>query len=58
MASPTSTRSAIRLADFGADIERRRQRTGVPDLPRNAGNRRTASKAAMLDALEKLGAEW
>jgi hypothetical protein len=53
-----SSHKAIPLAAFVADIDRRRQVTGVTDLPRNAGDRRTASKAAMLAALVRLGADW
>jgi hypothetical protein len=64
MASRTSRadKRAIPLADFAADIERRRQATGVTDLPRNAGTRRTTSKQALLDAInavtDKQGWRW
>ncbi len=58
MVSPISNRKAIPLAAFAADIERRRQETGITDLPRNGGARRTASKSAMLKALDELGAKW
>ncbi|MDH7975783.1 hypothetical protein QH494_26665 [Sphingomonas sp. AR_OL41] len=49
---------AIPFAGFAADIERRRRETGVLDLPRNAGTRRTASKRALLVAIERAGGKW
>lgn len=56
MASTTS--KPIPLEDFVRDIERRRAETGITDLPRNAGNRRTESKRALLKAIEELGGKW
>jgi hypothetical protein len=59
MVSRTSKpRKAIPLAEFAADIERRRLATGVTDLPRNAGTRRTPSKKALLEAIEAAGGKW
>lgn len=60
MASQTSKtdRKAVPLADFVADIERRRQETGITDLPRNSGKRRTESKKALLAAIEAVGGKW
>ena len=59
MASRTSPpKKAIPLAEFAADIERRRLATGVTDLPRNAGKRRTPSKKALLKAIEDAGGKW
>ena len=58
MASPTSRREPIPLAAFAADIIRRRQETGVTDVPRNAGDRRTASKRALLKAIDAVGGDW
>lgn len=59
MASRTSRPAkAIPLADFVADIERRREATGIVDMPRNAGKRRTASKRALLAAIEATGKRW
>lgn len=59
MASPISrTDRPIPLAEFAADIERRRLEAGVVDVPRNAGTRRTASKRALLAAIEKAGGRW
>jgi hypothetical protein len=46
------------LAIFAADIERRRQAAGVTDVPRNAGDRRTESKRALLAAIEQVGGRW
>lgn len=59
MASRTSkSKQAIPLADFAAEIERRRLITGVTGLPRNSGTRRTKSKKALLKAIEEAGGEW
>ena len=56
MASHTfDPKRPIPLGEFAADIERRRAETGVTDVPRNAGNRRTASKRALLAAIEEAG---
>jgi len=58
-----STRSkakaeAISLDAFGRDVERRRAAAREVDLPRNAGKLRTASKRALLKAIEKAGGNW
>jgi len=60
MVSKTSDRKprAIPLAEFVADIERRRAETGITDLPRNSGKRRTKSKKALLKAIEAAGGTW
>jgi hypothetical protein len=65
MASKTSKTEpgSIPLAEFVADIERRRAeyeaREGKPfDIPRNSGKRRTASKRALLKAIEEAGGKW
>jgi hypothetical protein len=58
MALRTSSPTAIPLADFAADIERRRREEGVGDLPRNSGKRRTASKRTLLKAIEDAGGQW
>jgi hypothetical protein len=59
MASPTSDKpKAVPLADFVADIERRRAETGITDLPRNSGARRTDSKKALLKAIKDAGGKW
>ena len=49
---------AIPFDEFVADIERRRIETGITELPRNAGNRRTESKRALLKAIEEAGGKW
>lgn len=59
MALPTSIPEApVSFADFAADVARRRARVGIVDMPRNAGNRRTESKKALLKAIEELGGKW
>jgi hypothetical protein len=54
--SKTSRR--ITLEALGADIERRRAESGVTDLPRNSGERRTESKRALLAAIAVTGGKW
>ncbi|WP_184504083.1 hypothetical protein [Sphingomonas endophytica] len=44
--------------DFATRLAECRAASSEPDLPRNAGNRRTESKRALLAALNKLGADW
>lgn len=56
MTDPLAT--PIPLADLAADVQRRRATTGITDLPRNAGTRRTPSKRALLAAIEKSGGTW
>ncbi len=61
MASQTSKAKAKRatpVAEFTARIERRRQETGITDLPRNSGERRTESKKALLKAIKDAGGKW
>ncbi len=64
MASKTSKadRKAVPLADFAADIARRRAdyeaRYGPLDIPRNSGRRRTPSKRTLLKAIEDSGGKW
>ncbi|WP_276204611.1 uL15m family ribosomal protein [Sphingomonas panacis] len=48
----------ISLDDLAAYIERRRIETGITELPRNSGLRRTASKRALLKAIEEAGGKW
>jgi hypothetical protein len=52
------TSQPIPLDAFVAEIERRRAAAGYPDMPRNAGNRRTDSKRALLKAIEAAGGKW
>lgn len=66
MASPTSNADdpatwpgrVIRHDVFTATLNARRDALGQPEMPRNAGNRRTPAKRAMLKTLEDLGAKW
>jgi hypothetical protein len=46
------------MAELGRDLLRRRAETGIADLPRNSGKRRTASKHALLKAVEEAGGKW
>ena len=46
------------LAEFVADIQRRRAAAADPPIPRNSGIRRTESKRALLKAIEEAGGEW
>lgn len=62
MASRTSKAEAgepvIRMTELGARLAARRAELGIPELPRNAGKNRTASKRALLKAIEDAGGEW
>lgn len=58
MSSASKTSEPISLAALAEKIERRRAETGVADLPRNSGKRRTASKKALLRAIKKAGGAW
>ena len=57
-ASPTSKRAKVKFEDFAADIARRREAAGNPEVPRNSGKRRTPSKRALLKAIEEAGGKW
>jgi hypothetical protein len=48
----------IDMAEFGRDLLRRREATGAQEVPRNSGKRRTASKRALLRAIEDAGGKW
>jgi hypothetical protein len=56
--SKTKPKQAIPVAEFTARIERRRKETGITDLPRNSGARRTESKKALLKAIAEVGGKW
>lgn len=61
MASKTSADWPGRVLnhqDYAAELATRRAALGEPELPRNAGNRRTPSKRALLAAIEKAGGRW
>lgn len=51
-------REAVSLDAFARDVARRREAAGSVSMPRNSGKRRTASKQALLAALEDGGARW
>jgi hypothetical protein len=51
-------RDPIMLEELEARIARRRAELGDIDLPRNSGKRRTASKRALLKAIEDAGGKW
>ena len=48
----------VDMAAFGRDLARRRAEAGNPEAPRNNGKRRTASKRALLKAIEDAGGRW
>lgn len=48
----------IGLEEFAARLAARRAELGNPELPRNSGDRRTASKRALLKAIEESGGRW
>jgi hypothetical protein len=48
----------VKFEDFAADLARRREAAGNPQAPRNSGKRRTASKRALLKAIEEAGGRW
>jgi hypothetical protein len=63
MASRTSRANeeeerVIDMAAFAPELARRRAPAGDPVLPRNAGNRRTPAKRALLKAIEDAGGKW
>lgn len=51
-------RDEITLDELGRRIERRRVEVGEIAVPRNSGARRTASKRALLKAIEAAGGRW
>jgi hypothetical protein len=48
----------IDMAKLGERLASRRAELGNPELPRNSGKRRTASKKALLKAIEAAGGKW
>lgn len=48
----------VAYREFAMDLVARREGLGEVEVPRNAGNRRTASKQALLKALDQLGTKW
>jgi hypothetical protein len=64
MASKRSTNSdgwtgrRIDFVAFGEALSVRAESLGNPELPRNSGKRRTASKKALLKAIADAGGKW
>lgn len=62
MASKTSSAkvepAVIDMAELGERLAARKAELGLPELPRNAGKNRTASKRALLAEIEMLGGKW
>ena len=56
--APTTSRVLIPFEELAAYLALRRVETGITDLPRNAGNRLTESKRALLKAIEGAGGTW
>lgn len=54
----SASKEAISFADLAADVARRQAQYGPVTPPRNAGNRRTESKKALLRAIEEAGGKW
>jgi hypothetical protein len=46
------------MREFGRRLAARKAELGLPDPSRNAGNHRTASKRALLKAIEEAGGKW
>jgi hypothetical protein len=55
---PNSWPGRISHREFGERLAARRAEQGNPELPRNSGKRRTASKKALLAEIEKAGGRW
>lgn len=51
-------REPMTLEAMAERIAARRAEIGMVEVPRNSGNRRTASKRALLAEIEKLGGQW
>lgn len=51
-------REVIGITVLGEEIAERRLVMGDVSPPRNAGTRRTASKAALLEQIAKVGGDW
>jgi hypothetical protein len=56
--STFKAKQPIPFAEFAADVARRQAEFGPVEAPRNAGNRRTESKRALLRAIEDAGGKW
>lgn len=51
-------REPVTLEALDQSIERRRKAVGAIEVPRNSGKNRTASKRALLKAIEEAGGKW
>jgi hypothetical protein len=51
-------RKPVDIVELGARIAARRATLGNPEIPRNSGKRRTASKKALLRAIAATGKVW
>lgn len=56
--APDWTGPRMNFTLFAAELAARRTALGNPELPRNAGGRRSASKKALLKAIEAAGGKW
>lgn len=57
--APDADGRRIHFAEFAAKLTRRRaELDGDLVVPRNSGERRTASKRALLKAIKATGADW
>ena len=57
--SPTDEEGpVVDMAAYGAKLAARRAELGYPELTRNAGTNRTASKRALLRAIADAGGKW
>jgi hypothetical protein len=48
----------IEHGDLVSHLAARREEIGEAAMPRNAGNRRSASKRVLLEALDQHGSDW
>lgn len=51
-------REPITLDALGRRVAARKAELDLPEVPRNSGKNRTASKRALLAGIEKLGGKW
>lgn len=51
-------REPLTLDALGQSVSRRRSELGEIAVPHNSGKRRTASKRALLRAIEEAGGKW
>jgi hypothetical protein len=58
VSTTSDSETPLSFAALSADVARRQAQFGPLTAPRNAGNRRTESKRALLKAIEELGGKW